>query len=84
MTNVYDFLFTAIAVITSKGRSNKKNGSGTNFFVEIPSPACAEMVFIAQRYFCKNHGPLRITKNHANHGKIFVHHPPVCKLIFSK
>ena len=57
MTNVYDFLFTAIAVITSKGRSNKKNGSGTNFFVEIPSPACAEMVFIAQRYFRKNHGP---------------------------
>ena len=41
----------------SIGRSKKKNGSGTNFLVEIPSPACAEMVFIVHQYFHKNHGP---------------------------
>ena len=65
-------------------RSNLKNGSGTNFLVETPSLACAEMVFIAKWYFHKNHGPQRMTKNYANRGKIFVRMPHVCKLIFPK
>ena len=71
-------------VYSSIGRSNLKNGSGTIFLVDIPSPACAEMVFIAQRYFHKNRSPPRLTKNYANQGKIFVHHPCVCELISSK
>ena len=70
--------------LSSVERSNWKNGSGTNSLVEIPSPACAEMVFIAHRYFHKNHGPPRITKIHANQGKLFVHHPHVCKFVSSK
>ena len=77
-------LFLLQEAVTSVGRSNWKNGSGTNFLVVIPSPACAEMVFIAHRYFHKNHGPPRITKIHANQGKLFVHHPHVCKFVSSK